>query len=350
MRNAAHTTSRLQSTPTSVLWGELPCAADDPVVTIDTGESLTIDTVSHEGMLEDQGRDPVAFFTELGIPPARVMADASVIAAEVDHDPARHGPHVVTGPIRVRGARRGDVLSITVQDLQLRADYGIVSNRHGKGALPGEFPMAGADVVSILARVDDGTTGSLPASATSNRRVRFPLRPFLGIMGVASAGETRAHSVPPGPHGGNIDISMLGIGATLHLPVQTEGALAYVGDPHYAQGDGEVALTAFEAPLRATVRLDVIPAEDLRAPRRLWAETAEMIIPIGLDADLSEATRECVRSAIQILVEAGMDAAHAYAYLSAAGDFAISQVVDQVVGVHGRIRKSDLIDLLRPSQ
>ncbi len=37
----------------------------------------------------------------------------------------------------------------------------------------------------------------------------------------------------------------------------------------------------------------------------------------------------------------GMDRAVAYAYLSAAADFAISQVVDRTVGVHGLIRKAD---------
>ncbi|WOX15363.1 acetamidase/formamidase family protein [Streptomyces sp. N50] len=69
--------------------------------------------------------------------------------------------------------------------------------------------------------------------------------------------ESPVHSVPPGPHGGNIDVRHLGTGARLFLPVQVPQALFYVGDPHFSQGDGEVALTAFEAPLRATLRLTV---------------------------------------------------------------------------------------------
>lgn len=337
----------LPSTPETVLWGEIPCAADDAVITVDPGARLVIDTVSHEGILEDQGRDPLDFFTSRGIEPAHVLHDAIAVAADVDHDPSRHGPHVVTGPIHVRGVRPGDIVSITVEQLDLRADYGIVSNRHGRGALPDEFPATGdTGPVSLLARVDEAGRGTLPAAPRSERMVRFPLRPFLGTMGVAVGGEVRAHSVPPGPHGGNLDVSLLGPGSTLHLPAQVDGALAYVGDPHYAQGDGEVALTAFEAPLRATLRFDVIPREKLVAPRRLWAENSEFIIPVGLHTDLAEAMRECVRQAVELLVNAGMHPAYAYAYLSAAGDFAVSQVVDIVTGVHGKIRKADLIEIL----
>ncbi|WP_246010769.1 acetamidase/formamidase family protein [Nocardia mexicana] len=336
----------LSSTPDTVLWGELPCAADDPVTTVSPGDSLVIDSVSHEGMLEDQGRDPLRFFTERGIDAGAVLPDAIAVAAEVDHDPSRHGPHIVTGPIRVRGARPGDVLSITVERLELRADYGIVSNRHAKGALPERFPVDGStDTLSILGRVDAAGRGVLPTGPGADRFVRFPLRPFLGITGVAVAVDRRVHSVPPGPHGGNIDISLLGVGSTVHLPVQVEGAVAYIGDPHYAQGDGEVALTAFEAPLRATLRFDLVPAAELAAPRRLWGETADLLIPIGLHEDLDEAMRACVHGAVDLLVAAGMHPAYAYAYLSAAGDFAVSQVVDQVCGIHGRIRKSDLADL-----
>ena len=343
---AAH----LPSTPSTVRWGELPRAGDDPVLTVDPGDVVVIDTVSHEGILEDQGRDPLAFFTARGVDASAVLADAVEVARHVEHDPAVHGPHVVTGPVRVRGARPGDVLSVTVEELELRADHGVVSNRHGRGALPAEYPLDGLGVVSVLARVEtDPATGlrrgSMPAAAGSAARVRFPLRPFLGLVGVATPGPQRLHSVPPGMHGGNLDVSALGAGSTLHLPVQVEGALFHVGDPHYAQGDGEVALTAFEAPLRARVRLDLVPADAVRVRDALWGETPELLVPIGLDVDLDEAVRKAVRTAIALLVDLGMDAPHAYAYLSAAGDFAVSQVVDRVSGVHGRIRKADLVEL-----
>jgi acetamidase/formamidase len=253
---------------------------------------------------------------------------------------------VVTGPIRVRGAQPGDLLKMTVVETLPRVPYGIISNRHGRGALPGEFPRRPGSV-SVFAELDPTEEfASMAASAGGERSVRFPVAPFLGIMGVAAAGDERPHSVPPGPHGGNLDIKLLTAGSALYLPVQVPGALAYVGDPHFAQGDGEVALTALEASLRATVRFDVIgQAEAIERFGRLagaLAETSEYLIPTGLDPDLDEAMRRCVRAAISLLqARFTMDPEHALAYLSAATDFNISQVVDRVTGVHARIRVRD---------
>ena len=137
----------------------------------------------------------------------------------------------------------------------------------------------------------------------------------------------RPHSVPPGSHGGNIDINLLTEGSALYLPVQADGALAYVGDPHFAQGDGEGALTAMEA------------FGALVGP---LVETTDYLVPTGMDEDLDEAVKACVRAAIALLqARFSLDAAHAYAYLSAATDFNISQVVDIVKGVHAKIRVAD---------
>jgi acetamidase/formamidase len=166
-------------------------------------------------------------------------------------------------------------------------------------------------------------------------------------MGVAPATESPVHSVPPGAHGGNLDVNLLGVGAKLYLPVRHPGALFYVGDPHFAQGDGEVALTAFEAPLRATLRLTVHSdrnsrelAAALTAP---WAETAEHHLVLGLDADLNEAMRRATRDALTFLAHrCRLPRAVALAYLSAAADFEVSQVVDRVKGVHCCLRKADL--------
>ena len=94
----------LPSTPATVLWGRLPCATDAPVLHIDPGTEVTIDTVSHEGMLDDQGSDPLAFFAGHGVAPDDVLADAVAIAARSRAVP-RDGPHVVTGPIHGARAR-----------------------------------------------------------------------------------------------------------------------------------------------------------------------------------------------------------------------------------------------------
>jgi acetamidase/formamidase len=335
----------LPADPAQVLWGRLPCAADAPVLTIAPGTEVTIDTISHEGIHEDQGRDPLAFFAGFGVPADQVLTDAAALAAsDYRRDPAVDGPHVVTGPIAVTGALPGDLLKITVVETLPRVPYGVVSNRHGKGALPDEYPASGA-TVSVFAGVD-GPDGTMPRVLGGEHTVRFPLRPFLGIMGVAVPGSERPHSVPPGPFGGNIDINLLTVGSTLYLPVQVPDALAYVGDPHFAQGDGEVALTAMEASLRVTLRFEVVTAADALAEFGSvvgpLVETAEYLVPTGMHRDLDVALQNCVRAAISLLrARFGMDAEHAYAYLSAATDFDISQVVDIVKGVHARIRVSD---------
>jgi len=335
----------LPADPAAVYWGRLPCEADAAIITIDAGTEVTIDTISHEGLLEDQGRDPVAFFATHGVPLELVLDDAVALAASAhSRDAAIDGPHVITGPIGVRGALPGDLLKVTVVEALPRVPYGVISNRHGRGALPGEFPRSG-QTVSIFAAVD-GSFGLIPRVAGGAADVRFPLGPFLGTMGVAVAGNERPHSVPPGAHGGNIDIKLLTEGSVLYLPVQVADALFYTGDPHFAQGDGEVALTAMEASLRVTLRFDIVPAAEALASfgpvDGPLVETDEFLVPTGLDADLNEAVRRCVRASISLLgARFGMDPEHALAYLSAATDFDISQVVDRVAGVHAKIRKAD---------
>lgn len=354
----------LPADPVQVFWGRLPSGADAPVLEIDPGVEVTVDTISHEGVLDDQGSDPVAFFGSHGVAADEVLRDATELTAMRTRDPD-DGPHVVTGPILVRGAEPGDVLAFDVVGLLPRVPYGVISNRHGRGALPGEFPR-GSSNVSIFATLDPpgdelfaqerpleargrgalGQTASIPLRKGASERVHFVADPFLGTMGVAVPGEERPHSVPPGMHGGNLDINLLTVGSTLYLPVLVPGALAYVGDPHFAQADGEVALTAMEASLRATLRFRVVPATDPLAAfvhaHGPVVETPEYWVPTGLDEDLREAMKKSVRAAIAFLVDRyDMDEQHAYAYLSAATDFDISQVVDRVTGVHARIRKAD---------
>ncbi len=351
----------LPARPDEVAWGLLPNATSRPILTVPSGQAVLIDTISHEGLLADQGSDPAAFFGAAGIGAGDLLDDVLALAASGRrHTPDVAGPHVVTGPVAVTGARPGDVLEVEVLELTRRAGYGVISNRHGRGALPGEMPIAPpgllADApvppVCLLARTR-GETGVLPVG--DGREITFPLRPFLGIMGVASATDTPVHSVPPGPYGGNLDIRHLGVGARLYLPVQVPGALFYTGDPHFAQGDGEVALTAFEAPLRALLRLTVHADDAIRRLARAltapWGATADLHIVAGLDPDLGAAMRAATRNAIAFLGERyALPPEVALAYLSAAGDFAVSQVVDQTVGVHCCIRRSDLRTLLPPDE
>jgi acetamidase/formamidase len=354
------------STPETVRWGSLPNRDAKPVRTVRSGALVTFDTVSHEGILEDQGRDPVAYFRGKGVDAAAVLDDARRIAAsDLPHDFAKDGPHIVTGPIHVIGARPGDVLRIDVVGLVPRVPYGVISNRHGKGALPGEYPLRplpdprasaqqpelfhNVSIFTPIRRIRGEFRGILPVS--KRMRAEFPIDPFMGIMGVALDTNEKVNSIPPTPAGGNLDIRDLTVGSTLYLPVFVPGAKFFVGDPHYRQGDGEVALTALEAPLRGTFRLTLLKKGSGAIPggrgtlTMPFGENAEFWMPVGLNPDLDEAMKQAVREAIAFLSgEHGMSRAVAYAYMSAATDYVVSQVVDRTKGVHARIAKAHFVD------
>lgn len=374
----------LGSKPDEVLWGYVPNVHAAPVLRVRSGDTVTVDAVSHEGILEDQGRNPVAYFGSKGVAESEVLQDAVAIASQYNRTPRdfdKDGPHVVTGPVFVEGASPGDVLKIETLEATPRVPYGVVSSRHGKGALArtprGDAP-AGITLDEVMPPVaDDGRVTRNPAKYGNvstftavvdghgvmrygSHSVRFPLNPFMGMMGVAFSQDSgltaqSANSIPPTLGGGNIDIRLLGVGSTFYLPVFAEGALFYAGDPHMAMGNGEVSLTAMEGALRGTFRLTACKRGSGDAPaiayRYPFAETADLWVPIGLSdpdgsvngqvADLDVAMRRAIVNALDFLEhDKGMDRPTAYSYLSAAADFSVSQVVDRTTGVHGQISKA----------
>jgi acetamidase/formamidase len=349
------------ATPDTIRWGALPNNEAKPILTVPAGAVVTFDTVSHEGILEDQGRDPEKFFGKFGVKPDQVLNDAKAITkSSIAHDFAKDGPHVVIGPIAVEGAQPGDVLKVDIVSLVPRVPYGVISNRHGKGALPGEFPEnagpqpgAGASSPDLYNNVFKfvpirGSSGNYYGVLTAgSKELHLPIRPFMGTMGVAPNVNTRPNSVPPGDYGGNLDIRYLTAGSTLYLPVQVAGGMFFLADPHFIQGNGEVALTAVEGSLRTTVRLNLLKAGDAAIPTNTktpspFAETPDYWIAIGLDPDLNEAMKKATREAIRVVaLKTGLDRATAMAYLSAWADFEVSQVVDRTKGIHALIRKAD---------
>ncbi|RKN55212.1 acetamidase, partial [Streptomyces klenkii] len=128
----------LPSLPDQVRWGYVPALDSEPVLRIRSGQTVTVDSLSHEGLLEDQGRDPVAWFGGHDVPRREVLTDAVAMARDYSRAPRdfdTDGPHVITGPIRVEGAEPGDVLKVEPLSLLPRVPYGVISSRHGKGAL-----------------------------------------------------------------------------------------------------------------------------------------------------------------------------------------------------------------------
>jgi acetamidase/formamidase len=144
-------------------------------------------------------------------------------------------------------------------------------------------------------------------------------------------------STPPGTHAGNLDNRELAAGTTLFIPVHVPGALFEVGDGHAAQGDGEVDQTAIETSLRGRLQLIVHKGMTLAWPR---AETKTDYISMGTDEDLTKATKIAIQEMVDFLVATkGLDTVAAYQLTSVAGNVAITQLVDQRVGVHVKMPK-----------
>ncbi|MDZ4875116.1 MAG: Formamidase [Chroococcidiopsis cubana SAG 39.79] len=340
---AAGRTQKILSTPANVIWGELFKPDSKPIARVKSGDRVVMETISHEGILPDQG-DTVRFFAQGGIPKnpkstisrQQILSDQLQTKAKVKK--TGPGPHVITGPVYIEGAVPGDVLEIKTLDINYRSPYGAISNRHGKGALPGEYPENNAPIYSKVIAIDARREVGIFQPANNLPPIEIPLKPFIGLMGVVPANPAdAANSVPPGNYGGNLDIKLLGRGSSLYLPVQVPGALFYAGDPHCAQANGEVALTAIECSLTPTFEFVLHKDMKLATP---MGETKDAWIAVGLDKDLDEAMKKSVREYLQIANEKyGMTKQDALMLGSAAIDFDVSQVVDIVKGIHGTIPK-----------
>jgi len=169
--------------------------------------------------------------------------------------------------------------------------------------------------------------------------MEIPLHPFFGSMGVAPPRDSgRVSSNPPGIHAGNMDNKELVAGTTLFIPIHTAGGLFEVGDGHAAQGDGEVDQTAIETSLVGRLQLVVRKDMDLTWPR---AETPTHFIAMGMDKDLTTATRIAVQNAIDFIAAyRGMSKMEAYRLVSVACDVRVTELVDGNIGVHVMIPKS----------
>lgn len=328
----------LPATPSTVHWGFFdPRLA--PAVTVASGDVVQIETLTHHaGDAPDLLMDP-------GV--------AEVFASVTDRGP---GPHVLTGPIAVEGAKPGDVLQVDILSAEPRLPYG--SNLaahwgHLYEEVPGErVTVYELDVDALLGRAlfgydwtatpladQPGTivTPDAAAREPALAGVVVPLRPHFGTMGVAPAEPKRVSSVPPGDHGGNVDNWRIGSGARMYYPVQVPGALLSVGDPHVSQGDGEISGTALESSLNGMLRLTIRRDLPYAVP---VLETATELLVHGFGDNLDAAMKAAARRALDVLQRGfGLSAKDAYSFMSVAVDFTITQVVDQRQGVHARIDK-----------
>ncbi|QEC48417.1 acetamidase/formamidase family protein [Baekduia soli] len=319
-----------------------------PVAAIDPGDELVVDC-----------RD--------GMDGALRRAAPDLAGLELDAN------HPLTGPVAVRGAQPGDVLVVELRALECDP-VGSTAVIPGFGLLGDRFTepfLVRWDIAGGVARSEQ-----LPGVAIHGR-------PFLGCVAVAPSpellvratareaalGATGAvvlgpdphgavpaggavardglRTIPPRENGGNLDIRHLTVGSRLLLPVGVPEAMLSLGDPHFAQGDGESCGTAIEVAGVATVAVQLRAAADLRfrptmpayeyveepatGPRTWFATTG---IPVAADGsnrdlDLHLAARNAVGDLVDWLVaERGLTAEQAYVVFSVAGDLRVSEIVN----------------------
>ena len=318
--------AHLASTPSTVVWGYIP-PGRNPVLTIKSGQTVKIDTISHQGIA--QGVDPVTFFGAGGIQPAAVLKDAIDVYQRVKRT-KEGSAHVLTGPIYVEGAEPGDMLEVRVMHIDFRTPYGVNNSNKGSGVLPGlhDKPYPKIIKFDLERRVALFAPG-----------IEIPLAPFMGIMAVTPPAGTMPTTRPPGIYGGNMDFHKLTTGASLYLPVFQPGAMFYTGDSHAVQGDGEVNGTAIEASLTPVFQFIVHKGagKGMKWPR---AEDSQNYYVMGMDVDLNIALREAVQESASFLgQQRSLAPGDAYSLASVATHFSVAEAVNHVGVIYGAIPK-----------
>jgi len=367
-------------------------ASDDPerMIAADPGAESVFGWTKHHKNVDRRGAGPM---------------DASVFGRGAGEG---FGVHICTGPVAVREARPGDVLEVRILDIVPRpsrnrefegrvfgssvaAWWGYHYNEFLAGPKPreavtiyeifssDETPHARAlysyrwepqtDPFGVVHNTYD-YPGVPVAPGTVKRRhavldgIRIPLRPHFGVIAVAPREADFVDSVPPSYFGGNLDNWRLGKGSTIYLPVSVPGALLSVGDPHAAQGDGELSGTAIECSMTGTFQIILHKKGDLAG--RAFADLSYPLIETETDwvltgfshpnylaefgsqgqsevyakSSLDLAMRDAFRKMRRFLMNVkGLSEDEAIALMSAAVDFGVTQVVDGNWGVHAILSK-----------
>lgn len=342
---------RLEASPENCFWGYFD-ASTPPVLTVEPGDLVEIEAITHHA-----GDAP------------DLMMDSPIEAIWSSIPEAERGPgvHIMTGPIAIEGAEPGDALVVDIVDMWPRfrhgsncaAHWGRLYDDFGKERItiyeldvpaagysgyaafpPTAKPTFGFDFVErplydlpgVITPPDEG--GRQPFGTA----VHVPVRPHLGVMGVAPPGEDRRSSVPPGVFGGNVDNWRFGPAARVTYPVFHERARFFVGDPHFAQGDGELCGTAIEASLDVRLRLSLVKGA---APEAPLLDHDDLVYTHGFGDDLDAAMLHASRQAIDLITSRfGLSRDEAYSVVSVACDLGITQVVDGTVGCHVAIDPS----------
>jgi len=254
------------------------------------------------------------------------------------------GDNPLTGPFYIEGAQPGDTLAVKILDIQVDGNQGVGAFAPGFGALneTNYTPMLHPPLPEKiwLYPIDHATNTATFKALDSNFSVKIPLHPFFGCIGVAPAGGEARSSIVPAEFGGNMDSPEVSVGNTLYLPVNVAGALLYMGDGHAAMGDGEVAGTAIEVPLRTRLQLNVLKGKEINWPR---FENDDTIMAVGAYRPLDDALRIAFTELVGwIHKDYGLSELDTYELLSKVARIHLNEMVDPNYVVVASVEKKYL--------
>ena len=266
-----------------VVWSFGPSL--EPVLEVDPGETITFET---NDCFTGQIRSEDDLVTEIDL--ERINS--------------------ATGPVAVRGAEPGDSLVAEILDVR-PIEWGVATLIPGFGQLIDE-------VQAPLTRLFEVADGEI----RMNERVSFPARPMVGVVGVATDGETLTTSLA-GQHGGNLDDHLHGVGARIYFPVRQLGGIFAVGDMHASMGDGEICFTGVEIAGEVDIRFDVLKGKQATWP---VTELGDRWLPHATADDFPDALKLVSEEAAKLLVdEHGFTVEDAFIFLSVACDAGVAQ-------------------------
>jgi amidase len=280
-----------------VVWAFGPDLA--PVLEIEPGETVTFET---NDCFTGQIRSEEDLVTEIDL--TRINS--------------------ATGPVAVKGAEPGDSLVAEILDVR-PIEWGVAT------LIPG-FGQLIEQVRAPLTRLFDVRDGEI----RMNDRVRFPAKPMVGVVGVATGGEELSNGFA-GQHGGNLDDHFHAAGARIYFPVRQPGGLFAVGDMHASMGDGEICFTGVEIAGEVDIRFDVLKEKQATWP---VTELADRWLPHATALEYAEALELVAEEAARLLVdEHGFTMEDAFIFLSVACDAGVAQACKPTPGGFGTIAR-----------
>jgi amidase len=296
-----------------------------PAMEVDPGETVVVDTLDATGGL--------------------IRSDTDLIHSIDDLITQLGGLNYVAGPIFVKGVRGGDILRVTVIDIDPAPEshQGFIAVTPGFGALISDNGRGLGAGIAPSTTICSVTRDEVILPFHSGA-VRLQSRPFIGTIGVAPTYERRMTLSQSPDYLGDLDIPNLRAGSTIHVRANHDGGLLSVGDVHAVQGDGEFGGIAVEIAARITLKVEVTPrGETIMNRLPLLADSSRFGVVAayqGLPTSL------CVRSAAvelcEILVRLGMSTAEAIQYLTAAAHVRLGNMFEPFYSTYVYVDRSSL--------